>query len=205
MYFILSYFPTRSAVLCIGDTVQYSENEMRYGAYRDKRGFALYYFRRLRLREKNFTRSQATTNVHYHESGSSALWWWNRITIHLRPSYVRQLSDLPFFGCPRDFILLILLRHTRHRISHLGSVLLALCSTLYPHIHPDPIRFHALLASAYVDGTAKTSGTQHSNRGPLPHKTDSNSLRRQGQLKSLIFPVEWLEFRLWQYLGKSTC
>jgi hypothetical protein len=40
MYFILSYFPTWSLVLCIGDTTQYSESEMRYGAYRDKTGFA---------------------------------------------------------------------------------------------------------------------------------------------------------------------
>jgi hypothetical protein len=53
MYFISSYFPTGPAVLCIGDTAQYSENEMRYGAYRDKGGFALYYFRRLRLRKTN--------------------------------------------------------------------------------------------------------------------------------------------------------
>jgi hypothetical protein len=69
MYFISSYFPTRSAVLCIGDTTQYSDNEMRYGAYRDEKGFALNYFRRSLALAKNKSRaSQATANVHHQES-----------------------------------------------------------------------------------------------------------------------------------------
>jgi hypothetical protein len=70
----------------------------------------------------------------------------NRITIHLHPSYVRQLSDLPFFECPRDFILLIAwLRCATYVTEYLTSgtsVMLALCATLYPHtIHPRPDPF----------------------------------------------------------------
>jgi len=111
MYLISSYFPTRSAVLCIGDTAQYSENEMRYSAYRDKMGFALYCFRRLRSRrtdsEKKFSGSRLSSDCKCPILGVTTMPCRNRITIHIHPRYVRQLSDLPFFECPRDFILLI--------------------------------------------------------------------------------------------------
>jgi hypothetical protein len=140
------------------------------------------------IEEKNFTRSQATANVHYHESGSSALWWWNRITIHLRPSYVDSCQTLPFSGVP-GISSCLSTPHTSPNISPWECIACPVLHALssYPP-RPDPIS--RLARQCICRRNSKNHAAQHSNRGPLPHKTDSNSLRRQGQLKSLIFPVE---------------
>ena len=125
MYFISSYFPTRSAVLGIGDKTRYSENEMRYSTYRDKSGVGVLLHSSVACAcacEKQIQRTRVTANVHHHESPNHEI-------------CQAAVGPCLFRAAPSSLLIyrLALLRHTRHRISHLECiVLLALCATGHP-------------------------------------------------------------------------
>ena len=200
MYFISSYFPTRSAVLWIGDKTRYSENEMRYSTYRDKSGVGVLLHSSVACActcEKQIQRTQVTANVYHHESPNQycIIRWCPVGGTESRSTLTRVMSGscwtLPFSSVPVILLIyrrLALLRHTRHRISHLECiVLLALCATghavtLYPHIHPDLIRFFmpCLLPmdiSTEWQKNRAAQAVQHSHHCYYPHNID-NSLRR---------------------------